>query len=78
MTTREQIQADIDRLDPDQLDELHGVVQQMLHKQPPTRPLSISEKAQRIQIEGPADLSTHWERYLNEDTVQLLSTEGEG
>ncbi|MDQ2806839.1 MAG: hypothetical protein M3Z04_07970 [Chloroflexota bacterium] len=52
MTIREQIQADIDRLDPAQLDELHGLVQQLLHKQPPTRPLSISKKLQRIQSRG--------------------------
>ncbi len=68
MTTREQIYAEIEQLDSDQLDELHGVVQQMLHKQPPTPPLSIFEKLQRIQIEGPADLSTNFERYMGGDT----------
>jgi len=66
MTTREQLDADIDRLDPTQLDEIHGLVQQLLHEQPATPPLSIFEKLQRIQIEGPVDLSTNFERYMGD------------
>jgi len=77
MTTREQLHAAIDRLDPAQLDELHGLVQQLLHKQPATPPLSISEKLQRIQIEGPVDLSTNFERYMGEDAVPVLRKERE-
>ena len=68
MTTREQIYAEIEQLDPVHLDELHSLVQQLLDKQTVTPSLSIFEKLQRIQIEGPEDLSTNFERYMGGDT----------
>ena len=76
MPIREQLNAAIDRLDPAQLDELHGLVRQLLDK-PPTEPESLMATLRRVQIHAPADFSTNWDRYLGEDAAQLLKAEGE-
>lgn len=70
MDTRELIQVEMNRMSDEQLDELYAVARQLVntqHQSPKTPTGSIFTALKHIRIQGPADLSTTYERYMGRD-----------
>ncbi len=70
MDTRELIQIEMSRMNDAQLDELYAVARQLANAQqqrPKTPTRSIFTALKHIRIQGPADLSTTYERYMGRD-----------
>jgi hypothetical protein len=65
MTTRELIQAEIDRLSEVDLEALYSVVQEFMRSRSQVQGESILEKLQRIQFDGPQDLAANHDLYLS-------------
>lgn len=68
--TRELIQIEMSRMSDEQLDELYVVAKQLVNAQqqtPKTHTRSIFDAIKHIRIQGPADLSTTYERYMGRD-----------
>ncbi len=67
MTTKELIQAEMAQMNDEQLAEVYALMRHIAQdpQQPATE--SIFDTLPRIRIQGPADLSTNFERYMGQD-----------
>jgi len=65
MTTKELIQAEIDRVSEDDLDELYSLVKDFTQSKQPSRKQSLMSKLRAIRIEAPEDFSTNFELYAS-------------
>ncbi len=67
VATRELIQAELGHMSDEQLDELYAMVKQMTSARQRTSFRSIYDALDKIRIQGPADLSTNFGRYMGRD-----------
>ncbi|MFK5970203.1 MAG: hypothetical protein QM487_08825 [Candidatus Marithrix sp.] len=65
MTTKELIQAEIDTLNEDNLNELHTLIKQFAQSKQKPAHQSLMEKLRQIHIDAPADFSTNFNQYIN-------------
>ena len=65
MTTRELIQAEIERLSERDLEELYNIIRDFTRTTSQDKEKSILEKLQRIQFDGPEDLAANHDLYVN-------------
>jgi hypothetical protein len=68
MTTRERIWVELDRMSDEQLEQIYTVAQQLTHAQRPVKKERLLQRLQRIQIEGPEDLSVNFEKYMGKNS----------
>lgn len=61
MTTKERIEAELERLSSEQLEELYHYIQQSFHGAEQSQGLFARLKT--IQLDGPVDLAEHFDRY---------------
>ena len=59
MTTKEQIHAEIDRVDEAELDELYNLVKQFVQARQETSKSSLMSKPKRTQIDAPEDFAAN-------------------
>lgn len=65
MTTKEQIQAEIDSINEEYLDDLYAVIKKFAEaKQTPARPTLMSQ-LREIKIDAPEDFSANIDQYLS-------------
>lgn len=65
MTTKEMIQAEIDRLSEVDLEALYSIIQVFMRSRPQIQGESVLEKLQRIQFDGPEDLAANHDLYFS-------------
>lgn len=71
MTTKELIQAEIDTLNENDLDELYNLIKRFLESKKRASPPSLMSKLKQIQIYAPADFATNLDLYVSgEKSVQ--------
>lgn len=63
MTTKELIQAEIDCISEEDLDELYSLVKGFTHSKQQSRKQSLMAKLRAIQIDAPEDFSTNFDLY---------------
>ena len=63
MSTRELIEAELQVMDENQLDELYRVVRQIAEQRPPAASPSLIAKLKKIKIQAPEDFATNLEFY---------------
>lgn len=59
MTMKEQIHAEIERMDEAQLDELYDLIKQFVQIRQETNKPSLMSKLKRIQIDAPEDFAAN-------------------
>ncbi len=64
MTTKELIQAEIDTLSDESLDELYTLVKQFAQAKRHAQPRSLMAALRRIQIEAPPDFAANLDLYV--------------
>jgi hypothetical protein len=64
MTTKQLIQAEIENLSDESLDELYKVVKEFVQTSTHQKP-SILSKLKQIQIEAPSDFTANLDLYLS-------------
>jgi len=65
MRTKELIQAEIDRINEEDLDELYSLVKDFTQSKQPSRKQSLMAKLRRIRIDAPDDFSTNFDLYAS-------------
>jgi hypothetical protein len=65
MTTKELIQAEIERLSEEDLDELYAVIKHFTQSKRHAKPQSFMAKLKRIQIEAPEDFAANLDLYVS-------------
>ena len=65
MTTKELIQAEIDRINEEDLDELYSLVKDFTQSKQPSRKQSLMAKLRTIRIDAPEDFSTNYDLYAS-------------
>ena len=65
MRTKELIQAEIDRISEEDLDELYSLVKDFTQSKQPSRKQSLMAKLRRIRIDAPEDFSTNFDLYAS-------------
>ncbi len=65
MTTRELIQAELDRLSEEQLDELYRVIQRLARAKEEGWNASLMSRLQQIRIDAPEDFASNHDLYLS-------------
>ena len=65
MRTKELIQAEIDRINEEDLDELYSLVKDFTQSKQPSRKQSLMAKLRRIRIDAPEDFSTNFDLYAS-------------
>ncbi len=65
MTTKELIQAEIDRMSEKDLNKLYTIIRTFVQSRPQPQGESILEKLRRIQFHGPKDLAANHDLYLS-------------
>jgi hypothetical protein len=65
MTTKELIQAEIDRISEEDLDELYSVVRDFTQSKQQSRKPSLMTKLRAIKIDAPEDFSTNFDLYTS-------------
>jgi hypothetical protein len=68
MTTRERIEAEIERLSEQELDELYRVLKNLGSAKRPAGQ-SLMSKLQSIRIDAPEDFSSNFELYASGEKV---------
>jgi len=64
MTTKELINAEIDNLSEEDLEEVYRLIKDFTNARPRDNGQSILAKLQRIQFDGPEDLTANHDLYL--------------
>ena len=64
MTTKELIEAEIEQLAEDQLDELYQVIRALMRSKKPTTSTLMSN-LQQVKIDAPADFATNFDLYAS-------------
>ena len=65
MTTKELIEAEIDKLSEEDLEKLYSIIRDFMQSRSQAQSESILEKLQRIQFDGPEDLAANHDLYLS-------------
>ena len=65
MTTKELIEAEIERMSEEELDELYKLIKDFAQSRPQPREESILVKLRNIQFDGPEDLAANHDLYLS-------------
>jgi hypothetical protein len=65
MTTKELIQAEIDRLSEEDLEKVYSIIRDFTQSRSQAQSESILEKLQRIQFDGPEDLAANHDLYFS-------------
>lgn len=65
MTTKEMIQAEIDRLDEEYLDEVYLLIKNFAQSKQPSKKQSLMSKLKSIKIDAPADFATNLDLYVS-------------
>jgi hypothetical protein len=65
MTTKELIQAEIDRISDEDLDELYSLVKDFTQLKQQSRKQSLMSKLRAIRIDAPEDFSTNFDLYAS-------------
>ena len=65
MTTKELIQAEIDRLSDEELDELYDLIKRFANSKRDNGAPTLMEGLRQIQIDAPEDFSTNLDLYLS-------------
>ena len=63
MTTKELIQAEIDRINEEDLDELYSLVKDFTQSKQQSGKQSLMSKLRAIRIDAPEDFSTNFDLY---------------
>ena len=64
MTTKEAIQAQLDLLNDDELDDLHRLIEQFIRSRRKGDEPGLLEQLMEIKIDGPEDFSRNIDLYL--------------
>ena len=65
MSTKELIEAEMEHLDEEQLDQLYQVVRELSASKKLASSPSLMKKLKQVKIEGPEDFATNLDLYLN-------------
>ena len=65
MTTKELIQAEIDRVSDEDIDELYSLVKDFTQSKQQSRKQSLMAKLRAIKIDAPEDFSTNFDLYTS-------------
>ena len=65
MTTKELIQAEIDRINEEDLDELYTLVKDFTQSKQQSQKQSLMSKLRAIKIEAPEDFSINFDLYAS-------------
>jgi hypothetical protein len=65
MTTKELIEAEIEHLDEEQLDELYRVVQELAQSKKPASVPSLMARLKQVRIEAPEDFAVNFDLYAS-------------
>ena len=65
MTTKELIQAEIETLSEEELDELYAVIKHFAQSKRDTQQQSFMAKLKRIQIDAPEDFAANLDLYVS-------------
>ena len=65
MATRERIEAELDGIPEDRLDELYGVIRDFAASKPACGQPGIMAKLQAVRIEAPPDFAANLDLYLS-------------
>jgi hypothetical protein len=65
MTTKELIQAEIERLSEHDLDELYKLVKDFIQSKKQEQRQSLMSKLRSIKIDAPEDFSTNFDLYMS-------------
>lgn len=65
MTTKERIQAEIDRLSEEDLEKLYELIRDFVQTGPQTNKQTFMSKLLEIQIDAPEDFSENLDAYVN-------------
>ncbi len=64
MTTREVIEAELDKIDDAYLEELYELIQQFAEMRQTSKKQTLMSKLRSIQIDGPSDLAANLDKYI--------------
>ncbi|MBI4675935.1 MAG: hypothetical protein HY741_30200 [Chloroflexi bacterium] len=74
MSTRERIQAELETLEREDLEELFALILEFIESKRQAKPESIFAQLRQIQFEGPTDFSENHDLYITgEKRVQTDS-----
>ena len=65
MTTKQQIQREVNSIDEQYLDELHEWIERFLESKPRARKQSLMSQLKAVKIQGPSDFSTELDLYAS-------------
>ena len=65
MSTRELIEAEIENLNAEQLDQLYKIVRELSATEKPASAPSLMAKLKQIKIDGPQDFATNADLYAS-------------
>ncbi|HZT60716.1 MAG TPA: hypothetical protein VFA21_19075 [Pyrinomonadaceae bacterium] len=65
MATREEIKSEVEKVPEERLDELYRVVRTFSQEKTSNSKQSLLARLRKIQIEGPEDLASNFDLYLN-------------
>ncbi len=65
MTTKELIQAELDRLSEEQLDQLYRVIRRLTRAEEEAGNASLMSRLRQIRIDAPEDFASNHDRYLS-------------
>ncbi len=67
MTTKELVQAEIERVSDEHLDELYQLVKRFAEAKQPAHKPSLMSRLKQIKIEAPEDFAANLDSYTNRD-----------
>ena len=65
MSTKELIEAEIEHLNDEQLEQLYQVVRELSASKKPASSPSLMAKLKQVKIDGPEDFATNLDLYLS-------------
>jgi len=65
MTTKELIQAEIDRMSEQRLEELYRLIKSFAQSKEPDQKPSLMSRLKEVQIEAPEDFAANFDLYLS-------------
>jgi hypothetical protein len=67
MTAKDKIQAEIDTLNEEYLDELYILIKEFTQSKQPLKKTSLISKLKQIKIDAPEDFASNLDSYLARD-----------
>ena len=65
MTIKELVEAEIEQLEEDQLDELYQLIRTLVQSKKPAAKPSLMSKLQQVKIDAPADFAANFDFYAS-------------